>query len=343
MRTMQPLKILALEFKSLGDTVLMIPALRALRDQFEGCALHVLVKEEAAPILRPLPWLTRVWTMPRARGRARVRETWPTLWALRRERFDRSVDFAGNDRGAILSLLCGARQRLGPICPGGFLGRRFCYTQGVALAPSDQHETLRLIHVLSGWAVRRPFRIEIQLQTSPDYEVLAKQILPEPRIICHLGAGRPNRQWLAGHWAALHKMALSAGHEVLFSTGQALRERALFEEVRKSAPEAQALPPMPDLGLFLAVLKRARVVISGDTGPMHFAAGLGVPTIALFGPSSAVQWGPVGEGHHVLFGSSCVCQPESHSCHSANPCLAAISPEQVMRCLQGLSVRGVAQ
>ena len=63
--------------------------------------------------------------------------SWPVLRALRQERFERSVDFGGNDRGAIVSLLCGARQRLGPLWPGGFLGRRFCYTHTRRLQPGD--------------------------------------------------------------------------------------------------------------------------------------------------------------------------------------------------------------
>ena len=148
------MKILVIQFKALGDTVLLVPALKALRQKFPDCALHVLVKEEAAPILRHLPWLTRVWTMPRVRGKARFRESWPIVRALRRERFDRSVDFGGNDRGAILSWLCRARRRLGPVHQGGFLWRSFCYTERATIPDAPRHETLRLLSLLSNW-VRR--------------------------------------------------------------------------------------------------------------------------------------------------------------------------------------------
>src|SRR5437667_6862309 len=107
----------------------MIPALRAIREHWPDCALHVLAAEEVVPVLNHLPWLNRVWAMPRTRGSPRFKQAWPIIRALRNQRFDRSVDFGGNDRGAILSLLSGARQRLGPIYSGGFLGRRFCYNQ----------------------------------------------------------------------------------------------------------------------------------------------------------------------------------------------------------------------
>ena len=82
--------------------------------------------------------------MPRRRGSASLRVTWPLIRALRRERFDRSVDFASNDRGAILSLLIGAPHRLGWDERGGFLGRKFCYTNRVAPTKILQYEAARL-------------------------------------------------------------------------------------------------------------------------------------------------------------------------------------------------------
>lgn len=85
----RPEKILAIQFKYFGDAVLMTPALRAMRERFPQSELHVLIPEEVAPLLRHLPWLNRVWPMPRRRGRMSLTQTWPVIRALRRERFDR--------------------------------------------------------------------------------------------------------------------------------------------------------------------------------------------------------------------------------------------------------------
>ena len=119
-----------------------------------------------------------------------------------------------------------------------------------------------------------------------------------------------------------------------FTTALGEREQALISELKKLVPDAKILPPLPELPLFLAVLARAVVFIAGDTGPLHFAAGLGVPTISLFGPSSPVQWAPIGRRHQVLKGSFCACDGNLSVCQSASHCLAAISPEQVFNCLQ---------
>ena len=109
------MKILALQFRYLGDAVLLTPALRAIKEHFADCSLHVLVSEEVIPLLQHLPWLDRVWAFPRKRGSANLRSSWPVIRDLRRERFDCSVDFVGSDRGALVSLLCGARERLAPL------------------------------------------------------------------------------------------------------------------------------------------------------------------------------------------------------------------------------------
>jgi heptosyltransferase III len=329
----QPLKILAIQFKSLGDAVLLIPALQTIRQRYPDCALHVFVSEAAAPLLRHEPSLTRLWSIPRVRDRARIKQNWPVIRALRAERFDRSVDFSGNDRGAILSLLCSARERLGWDVPGGFLGRRYCYTRRVALVPLDRHEALRSCAVLSAWDIAPPHSLEIKIHTNPALDVPAAQILPQPAIICHMGAGMAKKQWPVPHWAALYKIATAAGLPLAFTPGYNTREQMLASELRTLAPEAPMLPAL-DLSMFLALLKRSRALITGDTGPMHFAAGLDMPLIALFGPSSPGQWLPVTQNYRILTGDPCRCDTASHVCQSANHCMAAISPEQVLDSLK---------
>ena len=329
----QPEKILAIQFKYFGDAVLMTPALRAIREHFPQCELHVLVPEEIAPLFQHLPWLDRVWPIPRRRGSVSLAQTWPVIHALRREKFDRSVDFGGTDRGAIVSFFVGARQRLGLDDWGGFLGRHFCYNQHVRAAPVTQHESARLAHILSGWDIV-PSSLEAEIRADPALAASAEKLLPAGTIICHMASSQPNRQWPVQHWAAFYQLAAAAGQRLAFTTATGAREQALTDELKKIAPDVPVVPVVPDLSLFLAVLKRAEVFISGDTGPLHFAAGLGVPAIALFGPSSPVRWAPIGARHRVLMGSSCPCGAGTSVCQSANYCLAAISPEQVFNCLR---------
>jgi len=315
--------------------VLLTPALRALREHFSGSELHLLVPEETAPIFNHLPWVNRVWGMPRQRGRARFNQSWPIIRALRSERFDRSVDFASNDRGAILSRLIGARRRLGWNEPGGFFGRKLCYTERVAGDAKLQHESARLAQLLSAWQIPTPHSLEPEIRADASLADAAGQILPdEGAAVCHVASSQPKKEWPLVHWTELHRLAAAAGHHFVFTTARGEREQALMAELKKLAPNAAILPPVAELPLFLAVLARAGIFISGDTGPLHFAAGLGVPTISLFGPSSSVQWAPVGARHQVLIGDTCSCDGNWSVCQKTDHCLAAISPEKVFACLQ---------
>jgi ADP-heptose:LPS heptosyltransferase len=267
-----------------------------------------------------------------------VHETWPVIRALRREQFDRSVDFAGNDRGAILSRLIGARQRLGWDERGGFLGRRFCYNQRVALGTGEEHESARMMRLFSAWDIASG-SLEPEIRSDPALDSAAEKLLPKRAILCHIASSQPNRQWPIRHWAEFYRLAAAAGLPVAFTTAAGTRERALTDGLKQIAPAAPVLPLMPELALFLAVLKRAEVFISGDTGPLHFAAGLGVSTLSLFGPSSPVRWAPVGGRHLILTGSPCSCGPGASVCQTANFCLAAIPPERVFEQLEKFSRR----
>jgi ADP-heptose:LPS heptosyltransferase len=324
------MKILAIQFKYLGDAVLITPALRAIKEHFPKSALHVLVAEEVVPVLQFLPFVDRVWAFPRKRGKPNLKQAWPLIRELRRERFDRSVDFAGNDRGATLSFLCGAPERLACSLPGGFWGRRFCYTQTIQPV-KGQHEVAGHLRLLSAWGIASADAPRPEVRSDPGLTGAAERLLPGRKILCHLATSQPKKEWPLDYWAEFYTRAIAAGHEPVFSTGTNAREQMLLAELKQRIPSLAWLPRVPDLATFLAVIKRARLFIGGSTGPLHLAAGLGVPTLSLFGPSPASQWAPVGPRHRAVQGGPCTCGNSTQVCLSANPCMARISPEEVLR------------
>jgi ADP-heptose:LPS heptosyltransferase len=181
--------------------------------------------------------------------------------------------------------------------------------------------------------------LEAEIRADPALADAAKQILPDERaIICHVASSQPKKEWPLGHWAKLHRLATAGGRKMAFTTARGEREQSLMIELKKQAPDATILPLINELPLFLAVLKRAAVFVSGDTGPLHFAAGLGVPTISLFGPSAAERWAPIGPRHQALAGTKCVCDVHLPVCTNISHCLAAITPEQVLDSLSKIDL-----
>jgi len=329
------LKILTVQFKSLGDTVVSLPTLNAIRNNFPDCELHALVPEAAAPLLRHHPVLNRVWAVPRVRGKALLRQVWPIFRALRAERFDACVDMAGNDRSAITTFLSGAPQRLGVVQQNGFWGRRFCYTKSVMPTSRDRHEALRILDILSPWKISPPAALEIKLFPDPALPNPFSRDPNKPTVICNTGAASPKKHWPTSHWARFHHLATDRGYDLVYTRGISPREGELMQKFQTLVPAAKILPTL-DLPQLLVALQSADVVISNDTGPMHFAAGLGVKTIAIFGPSSAERWFPIGPEIRVLKTQGCICQRGTFVCRRADHCMIQISPEAVLENLESL-------
>ncbi len=330
----EPKKILAILFKYLGDVAIAVPSLRAIKERFPNCELHMTVAEEAAPLLHGLPYLTKVWAFPRARDNAQIRKSWPIVRALRRQKFDWSVDFVGNDRGALVSLMAGAKLRLAPIVEGGFVGRHLCYNQGIQETHALQHEVFRDLHVVSHWGVPQPSRTNLELHADPKWKEFAEQALPGGAVVAHITTSQQKKEWPVRHWIQLFRHCLLANYPIYFSAGPSPREQALLLELKAASRKVKILPPMPDLAAYLAVLNRARVLVTGDTGPLHFAIGLGVPTISLFGSSSVEQWGPIWKEHKVIYADGCVCPSTASVCTSNAHCIGKITPELVFRYLK---------
>lgn len=332
-------KILAIQFKYLGDAVFITPALRALKEHWPDAELHVLVAAEVAPLLEHLPWIHRVWALPRTRGRARLRESLPFVRTLRGEHFSRVVDFGGNDRGSIMSFLSGAPIRLGPVDKKRLL-QKFGYTQTVPTATLPPSWVQHHLGLLAAWQVPTPRSLHLEIAADPALAAEAARLLPADRVLCHLGTSQPRKEWPPARWQEFYRLARAAGYHLVFSSGTNAREQALLTELKKLEPEAPMLPKTASLKLFLAVLKHAKAVVAGDTGPLHFAAGLRVPIVGLFATGdSLLKAAPVYPSPNVVRGGECFCdakQLHSATCADGCPCIAGIRAEEVLARLKAV-------
>jgi ADP-heptose:LPS heptosyltransferase len=339
-----PEKILAIQFKYLGDAVFLTPALRALREKWPSSEIHVLVAAEVVPLLRHLPWLTKVWALPRTRGKARLSESWPVVRALRREKFGRVVDFEGNDRGAILSYLTGALRRLGVVKDPPSWLQTISYTERFSAIKLPESWVERHLELLKVWQVPAPKSTKLEIVADPSRQAEAAQLLPAGRILCHLATSQPKKEWPLSCWVEFNRQAAAMGWATAFSSGTNEREQALLVQLKALDASLFTLPPVKDLGLFLAVLKEVRAVVAGDTGPLHFAAGLGRPVIGLYATGDSIRrTAPIYPAEQVLKAPVCICDQKLKNlayCEEATPCIAAIRPEQVVAALKQLLKAG---
>ena len=338
---MKSIKVLAIQFKYLGDAVIMTPALKALATQIPNIELHVLVAAEVAPLLEDLPWITKIWAMPRQRGKAKLWHALPFIQALRRENFDQSVDLGGNDRGALLSFLSGAKNRLGSVDRGDpKLLQRIGYTTIIKRKdPGASYFDLQF-ELLQAWNINRPNQLKLEIKLNRvDADILPKK-LPNNSIICHISTSQPKKDWPLSHWQKLFFLTREVGLKLVFSAGPNEREKKLLAELKLLIPEAEILSSVTSLKMFLSILKDSRIFVCGDTGPLHFAEGLGVPVLGIFGVGNSVrQVAPIYEEGKLLCAESCPCDlifNHFDVCQSPESCMASIQPETVFLRLKSM-------
>jgi ADP-heptose:LPS heptosyltransferase len=334
-----PTKILIIQFKYLGDAVFITPALQALRTQFPSAELHILVDEAAAPLFKDTKWITSVWVLPRSRARSKFLESWPTIKSLRHIQFDLSIDFVGNDRGAILSLLIGAKFRLAPSEEKNNFFRKLAYSKTIAASTLPMSWIKRHLYFLNMTLnTPRSFHFDMNISPNPNYRNKAKKILSQHKIICHVGTSQPKKEWPIEHWLSLYCLAKQAGYQLAFSSGPSKREQDILNQLRGRNKELFCLPPIKDLGVYLSILSQAKVLICGDTGPLHFASALGVKVIGLFGTADSVlRAAPIYKNHELLLGKLCQCvneQSKYTTCQSKVSCMSSINPVDVFRLLK---------
>lgn len=332
-------KILAIQFKYLGDAVFITPALQVLHQQHPEAEIHVLAAEEVAPIFQHLSFLTKVWSLPRTRGKAKLGESLPFVFKLRKEKFDLSIDFVGNDRGSIFSLLIGAKSRLAAIDHGTTFLQKLAYTRTVRNSLLPTSWVKRHLKMLSLFMpIIEANEPRMKIESDPQLQSDAIEILQEHEVICHLGTSQPKKEWHIHRWVELHRLASKAGYKLAFSAGTNQREQTLISELKELCPDAFVLPRLKNLSDYLAVLNQAKVVISGDTGPLHFGAGLGVKVIGLFGTADSVRHAsPIYQANELVMSRQCTCINELArfpTCQSRSPCMDSISAEQVFELLK---------
>ena len=124
------MKILLIHFKLLGDTIFLLPAIKAIKVRYPDAQIHLLIPQEFIDVFYGQEEdINKIWAFPRVRGKINLKESLPIIFSLMSEKFDVSLDMVGNDRGAILSALIFSKNRYGPVGPKKNLFKRISYTK----------------------------------------------------------------------------------------------------------------------------------------------------------------------------------------------------------------------
>ncbi len=309
-------RVLVVRLSAMGDIIHAMPAIAALRLAKPDLQIGWLVEQRWLELLcardserlSPAPNASRsptgcMWPgFPVGAGHRTSRETWSEIGSCRREvrarKYRIALDLQGAMRSALAAHFTGAAIRIGSSQPREAPARMF-YTQAIDVRGRHVIEhALSLASELAGEAleyVQPLFPVDSASEAWADHQ--SERLAGKPLAILNPGAGWGAKCWPPESFGAVARALVERGMAVLVNHGPG--EEALAEAVRSSSGGV-AMPLKCSVGELIALTRRARLFIGGDTGPMQLAAALGIPVVALFGPTRPERNGPFGTPSVVL-------------------------------------------
>ncbi len=338
--------LLIVKLSAVGDVVMTLPALAALRRAYPGAAIDWLVEPAAAGILTGHPDLNRLLVAPRKElarlGRSGRLIGVGRLWsAFRRElravEYDVVLDLQGLAKSAALVWQARGRRKVGFARTREWTG--WALNEKMPAYDPDRHAALRYLDAAVYLGAERPASLPERYYTPPpaaeaeaDTLLTSRPRAGERFVVLNPGAKWATKRWPAEYWGLLAaRLAGETGLGLIITGGP---EDAPFgEAIRRAAPDAALdLCGRTSLSGLAAVLARAEAVVTCDTGPMHLAAAGGAGGLALFGPTRPWRTGPFGGRFQVLTGPL-ACQGCLRK-RCDQPCLELVTPDEVWDHLQ---------
>ena len=324
-------RLLLIKPSSLGDIVHAMPTLAALRERFPGSEVTWLVKAQWASLVERIEGVDRLCIV--AGGFAGWIGQVPRL---RTAGFDLVVDLQGLFRSGAMAWLTGCRRRVG--FANAREGSPLFYSDRVPVPTAEMHAVDRYLLVAEARGAGRPtvpqFRFHDRLEDRATVERLLDRVgVPATSrwIAMNVSARWPTKRWPAGHFARLADRLQRAGLGPVVLLGGAAEQPDSTAVLKAMETKAVDLTGQTPVGLLPCLLRRAAVLVTNDSGPMHVAAAIGVHVVALFGPTDPVRTGPYGR-HHTVLSYPVVCRPcFSRRCRHSVPleCLSGVTPEEV--------------
>jgi heptosyltransferase I len=330
-------RLLIVRLSAMGDIIHTLPAVTILRQAFPQARLGWLIEERWAELLctpryprsgersvqRPLVDCVHTVNMAKWRRALFSFTTWQEIAAsskeLRGAQYDAVIDFQGAIRSALLARRSRARIVYGDAQPRENAASMF-YTRRVCVQANGTHVVEQAAELAAAVAteaittgiVPTPLvNAEVEFPVDPDAEKKIAGLVTnvEDFVILNPGAGWGAKRWPAERYGHVAKELAKDGLCSLINYGPGEEELAGAVETASGGAARRISCTISEL---IAITRRARLLIGGDTGPMHLAAALKIPVVAIFGPTNPARNGPFGTRSMVLRSASSLTDHTRH-------------------------------
>lgn len=310
-----PRNILVIDFGQLGDVVLSLPALRAVRKRFPKARITVAVGKPGAEVVALSGFADETLVVDRVGLRdgfkpLSVLRVFQIVKEVRAKKFDFVIDLHSLSETNLLGFLSGAPKRLFSRRPGRSLDylANFHPRPPVETDHRKRHLIDRYLDVLRPLEIENADRLPT-LKTRPADAAALERILIKakadagaPLVGLFPGAGHPSRRWPLEQFASLADF-LIRNDEVRILVFVGPEERACIKDIRKQFPPSTVILEQLTIPQLAAAQARLAAFVSNDTGPMHIASAVGTPVVLLLDKRAPESYLPQGDRHRVIYNS----------------------------------------
>jgi len=318
-------RFLIVRLGALGDLVHTLPAFAALRASFPNARIDWVVERKWSPLLELTTGIDEIIPLDRT-----FTGVVSCIQRLRRGHYDLALDFQGLYKSASLALLSGARRTIG-------FGAKTARESGAALfytdrvTPSGPHVTDRNISIAERAGAKHGEGFCFPLGV-PEAEMCRVRELLAAKSVGEYFVVSPGGGWKSKCWPperyALLSSELWKRYRLAAVINVAPKEADLADALTRAAAPAQPVVVQTSIKELAAILKGARFVVGADSGPVHLAAALGTPVVALFGPTDPARNGPLPAGIVLRNASADVTTYKRGDVYSS--AMLSLSVEQVL-------------
>lgn len=345
------MNILIVKMSAVGDVVHTLPALNAIRKHYPDARIEWLVEEAASDLVKGHQALDRVLVSERKRwirGLSSssclnsVSESFRFVKKLRQTNYDLIFDFQGLLKSGVLIGLARGKRKIGYDKGMEHMEQSYRFlNERVPPVSMDNHALLRSMMLLDYLGIPSS-EISFGLPVGDRNRDMADKLLAryrvkqrKPLVAIHPVAKWETKLWNNEKFSSLaDKLIERYGAEVVF-TGNEADGRTIECIVSNMKSKAANLAGETTLKTLAALYEKIDFLVSPDTGPMHVAAALGRPVVALFGPTAPWRTGPVGNGHQVVQ-TQIDCSPcFKRTCKTVD-CMEKITVEQVLESVEAI-------
>ena len=332
--------VLVVKLSAIGDVIHALPVSYAIKETYPEAKVTWVVEPPAYNILQDNPYIDEIIVFEKKKFKSFggfLQNFGPLKKKLAEGHYDVALDLQGLFKSAAIAWCSKAPVKLGTC------NMRECsdkISKPIVGEHSQGHIVERYLDVVRALGCRVDKVVFPMELTAADGKMARSYLYAAgckgdvPYVALAVGANWPNKRWPVQHYAKLCDWIYSQKHLPVLVGGGALDEQ-LAEDITRAAE----LPPVNMVGKttlkqLAYVLKEAKAVVGGDTGPVHLSAGMGTPTIMVMGPTDANRNGPYGQLENAIEVNRPCKYCWKCACPHGFDCLERIKPEQVVEKLQ---------